>query len=71
MAAEPLSVSQEFASAFVLRKALRFPPLLALILALTVMPAAPPEWAAKVLLKLADTLLPIAVLAVGFLLGTA
>ncbi|HQW81331.1 MAG: AEC family transporter [Rhodanobacteraceae bacterium] len=55
--------------AIVLRKALRFPPLLALILALTVMPAAPPEWAAKVLLKLADTLLPIAVLAVGLSLN--
>ena len=48
-----------------LRKVLRFPPFLALLLALTLMPSEPPTWTANALAKLSDTLLPIAVLAVG------
>ncbi|MBL0041307.1 MAG: AEC family transporter [Xanthomonadales bacterium] len=48
-----------------LRKLLRFPPFIALAFALTLMPAAPPALLANVLAKLSDTLLPIAVLAVG------
>ena len=48
-----------------LRKVLRFPPFLALVLALTLMPAEPPALITNALAKLSDTLLPIAVLAVG------
>ena len=51
--------------AMMLRKLLRFPPFIALAFALTLMPAEPPALIANVLVKLSDTLLPIAVLAVG------
>lgn len=44
---------------------LRFPPLWALLLGLTAMPAAPPEWIAGALERLADALLPLAMLAIG------
>ena len=51
--------------AMMLRKLLRFPPFVALVFALTLMPAEPPALIASVLAKLSDTLLPTAVLAVG------
>jgi predicted permease len=44
---------------------LRFPPLWALLLGLTVMPAEPPGWIAGGLRQLADALLPLVMLAVG------
>ena len=44
---------------------LRFPPLWALLLGLTVMPAKPPAWIAGGLQQLADALLPLVMLAVG------
>lgn len=47
------------------RRMLRFPPLWALALGLTVMPAQPPAWIATGLERLADALLPLAMLAVG------
>jgi predicted permease len=43
----------------------RFPPVWALILALTVVPAEPPHWIASALVRLADAMLPLALLAVG------
>lgn len=46
-------------------KVIRFPPFVALILALTVMPAQPPQAVANVLERLADALLPIVTLAIG------
>lgn len=48
-----------------LRKLVRFPPFVALVFALTLMPAEPPPLVANALTKLSDTLLPTAVLAVG------
>ena len=47
-------------------KLLRFPPFVALLLALTVMPADPPPVIASALQRLADTLLPVVAFAVGF-----
>ena len=44
---------------------LQFPPLWALLLGLTVMPAEPPAWIAGGLQQLADALLPLVMLAVG------
>jgi predicted permease len=44
---------------------LRFPPLWALLIALVAMPAQPPMWLATMLQRLADALLPLAILAVG------
>lgn len=44
----------------------RFPPLWALALALTLMPAQPPAWIASGLQHLADAMLPLVMLAVGF-----
>ncbi len=44
---------------------LRFPPFIALILALTVMPAEPPPAVARALDRLAEALLPIVTLAIG------
>ncbi|HEX5756714.1 MAG TPA: AEC family transporter [Arenimonas sp.] len=44
---------------------LRFPPFIALVFALTLMPAEPPAFIAGALQRLADALLPLAVLAVG------
>lgn len=47
------------------RRILRFPPLWALVLGLTAMPAQPPAWIDYLLRALSDALLPLAVLAVG------
>lgn len=47
------------------RRILRFPPLWALVLGLTAMPAQPPAWIDHLLRALSDALLPLAVLAVG------
>ena len=44
---------------------LRFPPLWALAIALLAMPAQPPPWLDAMLQRLADALLPLAMLAVG------
>lgn len=44
---------------------LRFPPFIALLLAITVMPAQPPAALANVLERLSDALLPIVTLAIG------
>lgn len=44
---------------------LKFPPLLTLVFALTLMPAEPPSWIAGGLQRLADALLPLVVLAIG------
>jgi predicted permease len=52
-------------ASMMLRKILRFPSFIALVFALTLMPADPPTLVANVLTKLSDTLLPIAVFAVG------
>lgn len=49
----------------VLRRITRFPPFLALVVGLTLMPAAPPAWIAGGLQRLADALLPLVVLAIG------
>lgn len=43
----------------------KFPPLWALLLGLTVMPAEPPTWIAGGLQRLADALLPLAMLTIG------
>jgi predicted permease len=51
--------------ATMLRKLARFPPFVALVFALTLMPAEPPPLVTHALAKLSDTLLPTAVLAVG------
>jgi predicted permease len=45
---------------------LRFPPAWALVVALTIMPEAPPGWLAHGLKSLADAMLPLVMLAVGF-----
>jgi malate permease and related proteins len=47
------------------RKVLRFPPFVALVLALLLMPAEPPAVIATVLERLSDAMLPIVALAVG------
>jgi predicted permease len=49
----------------ILRRVVRFPPFVALVVALTVMPAAPPPVVDVVLARLADALLPIVTFAVG------
>jgi predicted permease len=49
----------------ILLRILKFPPVWALILGLTVMPEQPPKWIASALQKLADALLPLVMLAVG------
>ena len=48
-----------------LMRVLTFPPLWALLLGFTVMPADPPAWIAGGLQRLADALLPLAMLAIG------
>jgi malate permease and related proteins len=45
---------------------LRFPPLLALVLGLSLMPAEPPAWIGDALLRLSEALLPLVMLAMGF-----
>ena len=47
------------------RRIATFPPFLALVAGLTVMPAEPPAWIAGGLQRLADALLPLVVLAIG------
>jgi predicted permease len=49
----------------VMLKVLRFPPFIALLLALLVMPSEPPAWLARMLESLSDALLPMVTLAVG------
>ena len=49
----------------ILQRILKFPPVWALLLGLTVMPGQPPAWIAAGLQKLADALLPLVMLAVG------
>lgn len=48
-----------------LARVVRFPPLWALILGFTVMPAEPPAWVAGGLQRLSDALLPLAMLTIG------
>lgn len=48
------------------KRILRFPPALALIASLTIMPADPPDWLRHGLSSLAEALLPLVMLAVGF-----
>ena len=50
---------------------LTFPPLWALVIGFTVMPAAPPEWIATSLQRLSDALLPLAMLAIGLAIQLA
>lgn len=50
------------------RRLIRFPPLLALIVALTIMPAEPPPLVASALARVSDALLPVAAFAVGLTL---
>ncbi|WP_269792588.1 AEC family transporter [Stenotrophomonas sp. Iso1] len=52
-------------TAQILLRILQFPPLWALVFALTVMPATPPSWIASALKGLADAMLPLVMLAVG------
>jgi len=47
-------------------RVLRFPPFIALLVALTLMPAQPPGFVVGGLQRLADALLPLAMLAIGF-----
>ncbi|HYG07518.1 MAG TPA: AEC family transporter [Stenotrophomonas sp.] len=49
----------------ILARIARFPPLWALLLALTVMPAQPPAWIGGALRSLSDAMLPLVMLAVG------
>ena len=48
------------------RRVLKFPPFIALVIALLLIPVAYPEWLGTVLKRLGDTLAPLALLAVGF-----
>ena len=48
-----------------LERVLRFPPLWALLFALTLMPAQPPHWIGAALKSLSDAMLPLVMLAVG------
>ena len=49
----------------ILRRIATFPPFLAMVFGLTLMPAEPPAWIASALQRLADALLPLVVLAIG------
>ena len=53
------------------RRILTFPPFMALVFGLTLMPEAPPAWIATGLQRLADALLPLVVLAIGLSLKLA
>ena len=53
------------------RRIATFPPFLALVFGLTLMPEAPPAWIAGGLQRLADALLPLVVLAIGLSLKLA
>ena len=48
-----------------LLRVLKFPPLWALIVGFTVMPAEPPQWISGALQRLSDALLPLAMLTIG------
>lgn len=48
-----------------LERVVRFPPLWALVIGFTVMPAEPPAWVAGGLQRLSDALLPLAMLTIG------
>jgi len=50
----------------ILMRIARFPPLWALLVALTVMPEQPPAWIGAALKSLSDAMLPLVMLAVGF-----
>ena len=52
-------------AALIARRVATFPPFLALVFGLTLMPEAPPAWIAGGLQRLADALLPLVVLAIG------
>lgn len=52
-------------AASIVRSILRFPPFIALVLALLLLPMAYPEWLNAVLKRLGDTLAPMALLSVG------
>lgn len=58
-------------AAMIGRRIVTFPPFLALVAGLTVMPEAPPAWIAGGLQRLADALLPLVVLAIGLSLKLA
>jgi predicted permease len=63
--------TQRPGAAAIVRRILRFPPFLALLFALTLMPAAPPPALASMLQQLAGALLPLAALALGMQLKLA
>ncbi|WP_140724900.1 AEC family transporter [Pseudomonas sp. Hp2] len=50
----------------IVRRVARFPPLWALVFAATLMPEQPPAWIGAALKSLADAMLPLVMLAVGF-----
>lgn len=52
-------------AAMIGRRIVTFPPFIALVFGLTVMPEAPPAWIAGGLQRLSDALLPLVVLAIG------
>lgn len=52
-------------AAMIGRRIVTFPPFLALVFGLTLMPETPPAWIANGLQRLADALLPLVVLAIG------
>lgn len=52
-------------AATILQGILRFPPLIAMVLAFLLLPVAYPEWVVAVLKRLGDTLAPLALLSVG------
>jgi predicted permease len=56
---------QKPTAATIVRRVLTFPPFIALVVGLTVMPETPPAWIAGGLQRLADALLPLVVLAIG------
>lgn len=53
-------------AAMILARVLRFPPLWALLVAITLMPERAPAWIETALKSLADAMLPLVMLAVGF-----
>lgn len=55
----------------VLHRLVTFPPLWALVIGFTVMPAEPPAWVASGLQRLSDALLPLAMLAIGLAIQLA
>jgi predicted permease len=57
--------SSQPSAASIIKNILRFPPFIALVLALILMPMTYPEWLSAVLKRLGDTLAPLALLSVG------